>query len=132
MSRSHFPRHVIELVTGRSGGHCECMSSGCTLVAEHTHHRRPKGLGGTRRPESQYASNALAVCARCHLRIHAMPTWARDNGFLVRQSDDPAAVPVWWRCAGHGQTKDFVFLDGAGHLTPTPNQQIGEARHGYF
>ena len=119
MSRSHFPRHVIELVTGRSGGNCECMSSGCTLIAEHLHHRRPKGIGGTRRPESQWASNALHVCLKCHLRIHAMPNWSRDNGFLVRQSDDPSSVPVWWRCAKHGQ-KVFVLLDEGGQIVPTP------------
>lgn len=119
MSRSHFPRHVIELVTGRSGGNCECMSSGCTLIAEHLHHRRPKGIGGTRRPESQWASNALHVCLRCHLKIHAMPTWGRNNGFLVRQSDDPAATPVRWRCS------HAVLLDDSGDITPIEGADYG-------
>lgn len=119
MGRANFPRDVIELVLSRSGGSCEIMSSGCTLVAEHHHHRRPKGLGGTRRPESQYASNCLHCCTRCHLKIHAMPTWARDNGFLVRQTDNPAVVPMWWRCNIHGDTKLLVLLDNSGDVIPT-------------
>lgn len=130
MSRSHFPRDVIELVTARSGGHCECMSSGCTLIAEHTHHRRPKGMGGTWRPESQYASNALACCLRCHLKIHAMPTWARTHGFLVRQSDEPAAVPVWWRCCEHVDTKRLVLLTDSGACLPVIDDEDHRRNNG--
>lgn len=114
-----FPRPVIELVTARSQNYCECMSTGCTLIAEHIHHRRPKGLGGTRRPESQWASNALHVCLRCHLKIHAMPTWSRTHGFLVRQSDEPATVPLYWRFS---QT---VLLTDTGSFTPTEMRKHG-------
>ena len=111
-----FPRPVIELVTARSQNYCECMSTGCTLIAEHMHHRRPKGMGGTWRPESQWASNALHVCLRCHLKIHAMPTWSRTHGFLVRQSDDPAATPVWWRCSQR------ILLDDTGNTISDSNK----------
>lgn len=114
-----FPRPVIELVTARSQNYCECMSTGCTLIAEHIHHRRPKGLGGTRRPESQWASNALHVCLRCHLKIHAMPTWSRTHGFLVRQADDPATVPLYWRFS---QT---LLLNDTGSFTPTEMRTHG-------
>lgn len=124
MGRANFPRDVIELVTARSQGYCEVMSTGCTLMAEHHHHRRPKSMGGTRRPESQLASNCCVTCLRCHLKIHAMPSWARDNGFLVRQSDHPAMVPMWWRCAETGGHKDLVLLDDAGHTIPTALSEL--------
>lgn len=119
MSRGGFPRDVVELVLGRSGGSCEIMATGCTLLATEIHHRRPRGMGSTRRPETNHASNALHVCRRCHLRAEAHRTWALNNGFLVRQSDHPDAVPVWWRCSEHGGHKDLVLLDDTGHTIPT-------------
>jgi hypothetical protein len=43
-----------------------------------------------------------------------MRSWALDNGFLVRQSDNPADVPVWWRCNWDGGRKALVLLDDIG------------------
>lgn len=114
MTSRTFPASTVELVTARSETFCECMARGCTLKAVHCHHRRPRGMGSTQRPETNHASNCLHVCRRCHERIESMRNWALSNGFLVRQSDDPAAVPVWWRCADTS-----VLLDDAGNLIPT-------------
>jgi hypothetical protein len=45
-----------------------------------------------------------------------MRSWALDNGFLVRQSDNPAEVPVWWRCNTVGHRKEMVLLDNSGTI----------------
>jgi hypothetical protein len=116
-----FPPATIELVTVRSSGNCEVLATGCTLLVEQYHHRRPRGSGGTRRPETNQASNCLAVCRRCHERCESMRNWARENGFLVAQHQDPKLVPVWWRCAiGAYDNKRFVLLADNGDRQSIP------------
>lgn len=117
-----FPAVTLELVTARSGGHCEIMARGCTLTAEQFHHRRPRGMGSTSRPETNYASNCLHLCSRCHLRVEAMRSWALAHGFLVSQRDDPAATPVWWRCVWHGENVKVLLDDSGGVI------QLDEAK----
>lgn len=120
MRRTGFPPQTIELVTARSGGNCEVLATGCTLMVEQLHHRRPRGAGGTRRPETNGAANALAACSRCHERIESMRNWARDNGFLVPQNQDPRDIPLWWRCGTDGSTKRFVWLSDNGDKQSLP------------
>lgn len=112
-----FSPEVTQLVLARSEGYCECMAKGCLLIATERHHRRPRGMGSTLRPETNTASACLHLCRRCHLQIESMRNWALSNGFLVGQRDDPAAIPVWWRCnetsVGH---KVMVLLDNSGNI----------------
>jgi 5-methylcytosine-specific restriction enzyme A len=111
-----FSPEVVELVTMRSGYNCEVMATGCTLMAEELHHRRPRGMGGSRRVDTNTAANALAICRRCHNRVESMRNWARDNGFVIPQHADPAVEPVWWRCnVGVRQAKIWVLLSDNGH-----------------
>ncbi len=109
-----FSKEVLQLVLARSGGQCEALAAGCLITASDAHHRRPRGMGSTRRPETNNASACLFLCSRCHLRIESMRSWALDNGFLVRQSQNPAEVPVWWRCNWEGGRKALVLLDDVG------------------
>lgn len=119
MSRkTGFPPYVLELVLARSGGHCEVIATGCQLMTATYHHRRPRGSGGTRREETNYASNALAVCASCHDRIESRRSWAFENGFLVPQLMNPADEPIWWRCNIRNRRKQFVYLDDFGMIQP--------------
>jgi hypothetical protein len=115
-----FPPATLELVTARSSGNCEVMATGCTLLVEQYHHRRPRGSGGTRRPETNQASNCLACCRRCHERCESMRTWARENGFLVTQHQDPKLIPVNWRCAEDSGRKRFVLLADNGDKQSIP------------
>ena len=111
-----FSQHVKQMIFARSEGYCEVLSLACELAATEIHHRRPRGMGGTKKPETNYASNGLAICRRCHLKCEAMRSWAIDNGFIVRQSDNPAEIPVWWRSSWSGNRKAMVLLDDGGAL----------------
>lgn len=95
----------------RSGGHCEVMHIGCHLSAVHYHHRRPRGMGGH---GLHSVANCLHVCRPCHERVHSMPNWSKENGFLVSQFADPAEVPVWWRCNETAGQREYVLLTEAG------------------
>jgi hypothetical protein len=109
-----FSPDVRRAILARSENYCEVMAPGCALMATDIHHRRPRGMGGTVRPESNLASNGLAICRACHLRCESMRNWARENGFVLLQSDNPAEVPVWWRCGWDGSRKALVLLDDIG------------------
>ena len=73
------------------------MAQGCTFTAQAIHHRRARGAGGTRRPDTNLPSNALYVCDACHRRIESQRTEALAAGWLVPQNGLPAAVPVMYR-----------------------------------
>lgn len=68
------------------------------------HHRRIKGMGGDRRPETQEAANIVLLCGSgttaCHGRVHSEVAEAREEGWLVSRQMYPAQVVV--RLALHG------------------------------
>ena len=94
MRATGFPPKVRQQIVERSSGRCEVMASGCTFTAQEIHHRRPRGMGGTNRGNTNAAVNGLACCLACHRRIESDRDWAYGRGFLVRQNVDPATVPV--------------------------------------
>lgn len=89
-----FSDEVRAIGGSRSGGLCEICGAG--RVTEH-HHRRPRGSGGTRRTETNQASNLLATCNACHRMIESNRTVARLLGWLVPQGKVPALTPVMYR-----------------------------------
>lgn len=114
MRRTGFPPLVRTLVLERSGGRCEICDEYDSDVE--LHHRRCRGMGSTRRPETNMPSNCLALCAHCHhCRVESYRAEAYDNGWLVRQSHNPADVPVLRRGL-------WVVLDNEGGFEP-----VGEA-----
>lgn len=81
------------LVRLRSNGDCEVRIVGfCLGRASNFQHRKNRSQGGLFLP-----SNGLDVCGSgttgCHGWIHSHPKLSRDNGWMVRGSDDPAEVP---------------------------------------
>ena len=56
-------------------------------------------MGGTRRLNSNMASNGIHICVRCHMYVESERDWARSKGFLILQHADPEFAPIWWRCA---------------------------------
>lgn len=62
------------------------------------HHRRPRRMGGDRRPETSLPANLLAVCGSgstgCHGWIENHRTAAHALGLLLAADEVPAAVPV--------------------------------------
>lgn len=100
---------VRSLVYDRCSGRCEI----CDVWASdlQLHHRRARGAGSTRRPETNYPSNCLALCQMDHHRVESHRALAYDNGWLVRQSHDPATIPVLRRGVR-------VVLDDQGGFRP--------------
>lgn len=78
-----------EALYARAGGRCEL--GGCSLD-EHgmeAHHRRRRSQG-----HDHGLHNLAALCPTHHRWVHAHPAAARAKGFLVRRTQDPAAMPV--------------------------------------
>ena len=98
----------------RSGGRCEACGRALTTEQLHVHHRRPRGMGGTRRSDVHSYANLLALHPACHAAIESRREQALDDGLLVLQSQDPATVPVL--IGGRG----WVLLTADGAYEPLP------------
>lgn len=81
---------TVEALFDRSGGNCER----CGGFGEQIHHRRPRGMGGTRREDANGLPALVHLCRLCHEFIESNREWAHENGWLVRQWADPAYQPV--------------------------------------
>lgn len=103
-----FSTKVRSIVRQREDGWCaRCGLSRATEF----HHRRPRGMGGTQRQETNQPSGCLHLCHDCHSDIELERTEAINNGWLVAQHHPPADIPVKYR----GQ---WVYLDDLGNLQP--------------
>lgn len=111
MSVSAFSDVVRARVMARSGGLCEVRTFHCWDESSQLHHRRPRGLGGSRSPVTGQAANALAVCLICHDYLETNRELSRDRGWLVRQGADPRQVPVY-------RYRRWVLLDDEGGIAP--------------
>lgn len=87
-----FTDKVRATVRQRSNGRCELC--GVRLQVAHFHHRRPRGMGGTKSLDSGAPSNCLAVHPACHADIESSRERSLRNGWLVSQWQSPAEVPV--------------------------------------
>lgn len=93
------------LLRQRADGRCEV----CGLAwPTNSHHRKNRSQGG-----GDELSNLLAVCGsgttECHGYITEHPGESYLKGWSVRQSQDPAEVPVLYRGI-------YVLLDNLGNL----------------
>lgn len=92
--RTGFSPAVRQQLEQRSGGVCEICGH---QAAEQAHHRRPRGMGSTKRPETNLPSNGLMLCADCHRVVEMNRIDSLQRGWVVRQQGDPAEVPVRYR-----------------------------------
>lgn len=92
---------TVALVLDRDGG-C-CVVCGAGIYGDRGYdwsiqHRRPRGMGGTRRGDANSPANLVTVCGSattgCHSRIESHRADAVCSGWLVPQYADPAATPV--------------------------------------
>ena len=102
---SGFPLKVRALVIERAQGRCELC--GEAKPGMQCHHRRPRQMGGSRRDDTNVASNALYCCSEDHSLIESRREWAYSLGYLVRQGCSPDSVPVLRR-------GEWCLLDDAG------------------
>lgn len=116
------PEKSRKAVMARSDGRCEI----CGDQGTNTHHRRPRGMGGSKNPDTNLPANLLRVCGSgnvsgCHGWLESHRHAAFDLGHLVHQGHDPSRVPVWL----HG--RGFVLLDNRGGAQQCDPPQTGVA-----
>lgn len=91
----------------------------CGAPGTNIHHRRPRGMGGTRRRDTNTPVNLITLCGSgttgCHGWIESHRDEARELGFLVVQAGVPALVPVQ---TINGQ----VFLTADGRQIPAATE----------
>ncbi len=95
----------------RCGGRCEVSGVPLDFETFDAHHRRPKGMGGTDRPDRDDIENLLALDPAVHNggpnSVHQNPRWSRPRGYLVsKHVEHPGMVPVLiggrnWMLLGH-------------------------------
>lgn len=82
-------RVAREVVRHRSGGVCEVCGA---ARATDWHHRKNRSQGGRWCP-----ANGMDLCRGCHHEITVNPEWAYAQGYMVRSTVDPAAMPALYR-----------------------------------
>lgn len=104
-----FSQKTRDIIHRRAKGRCELC--GLPVIDPQIHHRRPRGMGGTKRQESGSPSNGLLVHLKCHALMESQRHEALMNGWLVRQDQDPREVPV-------RRWDSLVLLGDDGSVTP--------------
>jgi 5-methylcytosine-specific restriction enzyme A len=118
MASEGFPARVRNIIHSRSdyAGIPTCeVNVQCYLApATQIHHRRPRGMGGSKRVDTNTASNGLDVCHSCHEYIESHREEALGQGWLLPQhAVNPSIHPVHLR----GWT---VYLDDDGQKLAQP------------
>lgn len=112
------PAAKRQLVMGRAFGRCERCGK-ATLCGE-VHHRRPKGLGGSKLPDRHDVSNLVYLCTPDHRWAHGNPRAAAAVGYLVPRSSGthPLQVPITDLA---GQVR---YLDNEGQYLAEPVEAV--------
>lgn len=113
------------LVLTRDGHTCVCCGEAVHGRPYSIHHRRNRGMGGSRLKVLNSPVNLITVCGSattfCHGQLTQPPTGLlhefRDLGWIVRKSADPAKVPVYVHGIG------MVYLTPDGGRVPTPDDR---------
>jgi hypothetical protein len=91
------PQGTVAAVMNRASQGCErCGSNRSEFWS--MHHRRPRGMGGSKRPEVNAPSNILMLCGSgttgCHGWVESNREEAYELGLLVHMWQKPVEVPV--------------------------------------
>lgn len=86
---------VLRILQVRSEGLCEFWQ--CLDDAHHSHHRRPRKMGGSSAPDTNLPSNLLRLCPPHHDWIESNRSKALELGLLLHATAKPAEVPVYLR-----------------------------------
>jgi len=103
-----------------------CVRCGCPIQGERglawsLQHRRPRGMGGTKRSDANSPANLIALCGSgttdCHGHVESYRAEAYTNGWLVSIHADPAKVP----CLVAQQSR-WVYLTEDGRYEDQPER----------
>lgn len=98
-------RPARRLLAARSGGVCEMDGRS---PATDAHHRVNRSQGGR-----WEITNLLHLCHEHHMHVTVNPALAKERGWSVPGTQNPATAPVW--IAGRGWT----YLRDDGTYAPT-------------
>lgn len=107
---------VRDLVYSRAQYRCEVC--GDSTGPFQVHHRRARGMGGTRRLDTNSPTNLLLLCEYDHAAIESFRDLARAEGRLVSQFHDPAEIPVRLGRAWH-----YLTVDGRYATAPDSTEE---------
>lgn len=117
-----FTEKARKLIEQRARGRCELCDAPAQTAQ--IHHRKPRGMGGTKNPASRSPSNGLYVHFKCHEWIERNREQAALKGYLVPQWADSDTTPVlfgssWYLLLPDGtKTKVEVARDSEGKPVP--------------
>ena len=80
-------------------------------------------MGGTRRIDTSGAANALLLHPNCHEWVERNRATASEQGFLVSQQHDPAAIPVQLWSGWCLLTPDGGYIRCASQVGPLQSLQ---------
>lgn len=93
-------RQVRAAILDRAGGQCERCGRSLDPYFYSLQHRRARGMGGSRRRDTNSPVNLVALCGSattpggCHQWVEAHPDYAIVDGWRVPQGIDPVGSPV--------------------------------------
>jgi hypothetical protein len=115
--RTGFSVETCGIIDARAHGRCERCGIVTTLAQRH--HRKPRGMGGTRDPAINSPANGLRVCLKCHNFLERMERGAAYvYGWLVYRMDNPATVPIkmwdgrWYVLNDDGSKREVPIPQG--------------------
>jgi hypothetical protein len=118
-------RTTREVVWTRAGGRCElCGGSLAGMLGFSVHHRLPRRMGGSSRPELNTPANLILLCGSgttgCHGRIEANREQAYADGLLLHDGADPASEPVMLTNPAVSAWPQVVWLTEDGAYSQEP------------
>jgi hypothetical protein len=86
------------LAMARAAGKCERCGRAIVPGYRSLHHRRPRGMGGSRDPLTDHPANFVDLCGSgttdCHGDLESFRLLAKRFGWILPQGSDPRTCPV--------------------------------------
>lgn len=115
---SGFSRATRASVVARDRGECFICGRAWRAGVDSIHHRRPRGMGGSKGGDVNGAANGILLCGSgttgCHGRVEGDRRRGLEMGWLVSRlsSKGPAETALWSPVRGA-----WVMLDNHGRVT---------------